>query len=451
MRQPAPQRSSSFPTSNASSPSPPSSRAASPAPSRPGSPDLNSTPMLTGSSSPAAPSHLLSLIPPLPLPTSPSFRDYDAASSAASELSSVDDDGAGEGDESFSGKGDPAEASEPLMASTPRYFFNSVKSPIWALQAGAGEGLGGITKGKGRATMNGESAAEGGSGGSPPALNLPDAALEGAEASMDVLKLEDEDEDEDEEDEVLPPGFSPALGMSPGRLIPMLAIQPSTPEGAFSYRNGGGKDVVHDAGLDSLDLGEAAIVEDTISSAPAASSLPQQEFFIELASDVEVLKSSPPFFSLCVNCTKRAFSILPPPIKFFNVLTHALTTLDKLQRTQQALFRKTVAHLCAAISASANPPAAGLSSSVGGGSKFSKLRPAKFGLGGGDGHSDLYVWREVFTLWIEAEIFESGAERDRGERPIEEAERRLKAFAGEVTKRGLGDRRTLRVSQLAGR
>lgn len=52
----------------------------------------------------------------------------------------------------------------------------------------------------------------------------------------------------------------------------------------------------------------------------------------------------------------------------------------------------------------------------------------------------------MFTLWIEAEIFESGAERDRGERGIEEAERRLKAFAGEVTRRGLGDRRTLKVS-----
>lgn len=62
-----------------------------------------------------------------------------------------------------------------------------------------------------------------------------------------------------------------------------------------------------------------------------------------------------------------------------------------------------------------------------------------------DGHSDLYAWREIFTLWIEAEIFESGAERDRGERTIEEAERRLKAFAGELTRRNLGDRRTLKV------
>lgn len=70
---------------------------------------------------------------------------------------------------------------------------------------------------------------------------------------------------------------------------------------------------------------------------------------------------------------------------------------------------------------------------------------AKAILTSNDGHSDLYAWREVFTLWIEAEIFESSAERDRGERTVEEAEKRLKAFAGELTKRGLGDKRTLKV------
>jgi hypothetical protein len=126
------------------------------------------------------------------------------------------------------------------------------------------------------------------------------------------------------------------------------------------------------------------------------------------------------------------------PLQFFDVLTHALTTLDNLQRTQQALFRQTVDHLCRQISKSAMP-AAPISSSR------SKLGTKLKLFNGGDGHSDLYVWREVFTLWIEAEIFESRSERDRGERTVEEAERRLKAFAGEVTRRGLGDRRTLKV------
>lgn len=63
---------------------------------------------------------------------------------------------------------------------------------------------------------------------------------------------------------------------------------------------------------------------------------------------------------------------------------------------------------------------------------------------------DLYAWREIFTLWIEAEIFESSAERTRGERTVEQAEVRLQKFADEVIKRGLGDRRTLRGKKARG-
>lgn len=47
-------------------------------------------------------------------------------------------------------------------------------------------------------------------------------------------------------------------------------------------------------------------------------------------------------------------------------------------------------------------------------------------------------------MWIEAEIFESSAERSRGERTVTQAEERLKKFAEKVVKRGLGDRRTMK-------
>jgi hypothetical protein len=63
---------------------------------------------------------------------------------------------------------------------------------------------------------------------------------------------------------------------------------------------------------------------------------------------------------------------------------------------------------------------------------------------------DLYAWREIFTLWIEHEIFESNAERTRGERTVEEAQARLQTFANEVVKRGLGDRRTIRGKKARG-
>jgi len=50
--------------------------------------------------------------------------------------------------------------------------------------------------------------------------------------------------------------------------------------------------------------------------------------------------------------------------------------------------------------------------------------------------SDLYSWREIFQLYMEAEVFESMRERDRGERSVEECERRLGLFVDRVTRRG---------------
>jgi len=42
--------------------------------------------------------------------------------------------------------------------------------------------------------------------------------------------------------------------------------------------------------------------------------------------------------------------------------------------------------------------------------------------------SDLYVWREVFRVYVEMEVFESVAERTRGERSVEEVEERMRKF-----------------------
>lgn len=47
------------------------------------------------------------------------------------------------------------------------------------------------------------------------------------------------------------------------------------------------------------------------------------------------------------------------------------------------------------------------------------------------------MWREIFQLYVEAEVFESVNESDRGERSLEESERRLQMFATQVTQRGL--------------
>ncbi|KAF8874442.1 SPX domain-containing protein [Infundibulicybe gibba] len=65
----------------------------------------------------------------------------------------------------------------------------------------------------------------------------------------------------------------------------------------------------------------------------------------------------------------------------------------------------------------------------------------------GGSKSDLNSWREIFQLYIEAEVFESVSEASRGERSVEESEERLKAFAERVAVRGLGDRRKLRMGK----
>jgi hypothetical protein len=51
---------------------------------------------------------------------------------------------------------------------------------------------------------------------------------------------------------------------------------------------------------------------------------------------------------------------------------------------------------------------------------------------GPGGKSDLYIWREIFRLYAEAEVFESVRESTRGERSIEEVEKQLKLFEGLV-------------------
>jgi hypothetical protein len=141
---------------------------------------------------------------------------------------------------------------------------------------------------------------------------------------------------------------------------------------------------------------------------------------------------------------------LPADVAFFQVLCQALVSLSELHAKQQQLFNTAVQHLCSLVSSSIIPQQGGgiirnIHLPAGKRKSESNTYDPAHTPGASSYHkSDLYVWREIFTLWIEAQIFESSAERDRGERSVEQADARLKAFASEVVKRGLGDRRTLR-------
>lgn len=156
--------------------------------------------------------------------------------------------------------------------------------------------------------------------------------------------------------------------------------------------------------------------------------------------------------------TERDFIIpLAADVAFFNLLTDALTSLSAFHAAQQELFRSSVEQLCAMIRSSIQP---GSSSPVVMPTPFTPTPADQAGsststaitkkAGPRASKKDLYAWREIFTLWIEHEIFESNAERTRGERTVEQAQARLQAFANEVVRRGLGDRRTIKGKKSRG-
>ena len=54
-----------------------------------------------------------------------------------------------------------------------------------------------------------------------------------------------------------------------------------------------------------------------------------------------------------------------------------------------------------------------------------------------DARSDLYLWRRLLDLYVDAEVFDSVAERNRGERSPEEAEVRMAQLLERVEKSGI--------------
>lgn len=95
--------------------------------------------------------------------------------------------------------------------------------------------------------------------------------------------------------------------------------------------------------------------------------------------------------------------------QFLDTLTHALQNLSNIQSHQRDNFVLETESLCSAIARASSPFAT---------------------------KNDLYVWREIFGLWVDMQVFESQREKDRGELSIDESEARLRRFALELAKRG---------------
>ncbi|CAK5262036.1 unnamed protein product [Mycena citricolor] len=134
---------------------------------------------------------------------------------------------------------------------------------------------------------------------------------------------------------------------------------------------------------------------------------------------------------------------LPSDSAFFQLLATALSALSERLLAIHAEFVRTLADLTVAVSSSARPVSSENHS-------FRVHSPFTSDAGGvrvdaSSRKSDLSTWREIFQLYLQAEIFECLSERSRGERTVEDVETRLKDFAERVTVLGLDDRRRLKL------
>ncbi|KAK0206748.1 SPX domain-containing protein [Desarmillaria ectypa] len=129
---------------------------------------------------------------------------------------------------------------------------------------------------------------------------------------------------------------------------------------------------------------------------------------------------------------------------FFQLLSTALKAMSDHLATVQLEFSQTLHDLSRTISDSARPASATAS----GFRPYSILtHPGAITIGtaGSAKKTDLNAWREIFQLYVEIEPFESVSEASPGERSVGESEKRLKLFVEQVTQRGLGDERQLKM------
>jgi len=122
---------------------------------------------------------------------------------------------------------------------------------------------------------------------------------------------------------------------------------------------------------------------------------------------------------------------------FFDLLTNAVDTLSTQLSTVRSEFMVGLTDLSKSISASALPISQTDASyrpfsvnddpgAIDIPSTKSVFRP------GLDARSDLYLWRRLLDLYVDAEVFDSIAESTRGERSLEDTEARMAQFLGRV-------------------
>lgn len=126
---------------------------------------------------------------------------------------------------------------------------------------------------------------------------------------------------------------------------------------------------------------------------------------------------------------------------FFDLLTSTMNNLSTQLTTVHSQFMTDLEHLSKSISDSALP----MSQADPSYRPFSvKDHPGTITIPSIrstfrsklDDKSDLYLWRQLLGLYIDAQVFDSVAERNRGERSLEDAEIRMAKFMEGIEKSG---------------
>lgn len=145
------------------------------------------------------------------------------------------------------------------------------------------------------------------------------------------------------------------------------------------------------------------------------------------------LESNTASVDICYSSANTHDLIIPlrSDTAFFQLLNTALTSLAEHLNTVHGTFTSTLQCLAHAISSTARPTSSSAPRSFStysmAASNAATLRPSSRSR-----NTDLYSWREIFQMYVEAEIFESVGERTRGERSVEETETRMKRFEGRM-------------------
>jgi hypothetical protein len=148
--------------------------------------------------------------------------------------------------------------------------------------------------------------------------------------------------------------------------------------------------------------------------------------------------------------TGRTQEVVVPLIhdtEFFHNLSTALSSVSTHLTTIHAEFRSTIQELSRAIGDSAQPASVTSRASFHPHSRLTSHAGMIRTPNRESNKSDLFSWREIFQLYVEAEVFESVGEQTRGELTVEESEKRLKNFAERATQRGLGDSKKFKLKQ----